>query len=214
MTLFRWMILVGLLIQVLCNAQRMLPEWKQGSIGLYGTWIQASHIVLGKLDRGKLVGETDPPSYASDSVRKIYWCEGELRIDAYIRGTQVPTNKYLWGSLQKECRSDQLPAGQNPYIGPVMRIWFLKIEGGYLRPILEGGGVHLLTLRGEWPSSPKEDRERYLARLLLTPYANSLNEEDYALHFFSNASNACFILGLGRLQVGNPEGVAQSEQHY
>ena len=77
-----------------------------------------------------------------------------------------------------------------------MRIWFLKIEGGYLRPILEGGGVHFLTLRGEWPSSLQEDRERYLARLLLTPYANSLNEEDYALHFFSNASNACFILGL------------------
>jgi hypothetical protein len=189
------MILVGLLIQVPGDAQRVLPEWKQGSIGLYGTWKQASFIVVGKLDGGKLVGETDPPSYATEAVRKIYWCEGELRIDAYIRGNRVPTNKYLWGSLQPECRPDQLPAGHNPYVGPVMRIWFLKIEDEYLRPILEGGGVHLLILRGQWPSNPRENPERYLARLLLTPYVDSLNAEDYALHFFQNASNACFILG-------------------
>jgi len=181
--------------QTPCDTQRILPEWRQGSIGLYGTWEQASHIVVGKLDGGKLVGKTDPPSYATEAVRKIYWCEGELRIDAYIRGTPVPTNKYLWGSLQPECRPAQLPAGRSPYAGPVMRIWFLTIEGGYLRPILEGGGVHFLTLRGRWPSNLSEDSEQYLARLLLTPYANSLNAEDYALHFFSSASNACFILG-------------------
>jgi len=105
------MILVGILIQMPCDAQRILPEWKQGSIGLYGTWKQASHIVVGKLDGGKLVGETDPPSYATEAVRKIYWCEGELRVGAYIRGTPVSTNKYLWGSLQPECKPDQLPGG-------------------------------------------------------------------------------------------------------
>lgn len=195
MTLARWMILVGISTQAPCDAQRVLPEWKQGSIGLSGTWKQASHIVVGKLDEGTLVGETDPPSYATEAVRKIYWCEGELQIVAYIRGSSVPTNKYLWGSLQPECKPDQLPGGRNPYAEPVTRIWFLKIEDGYLRPILEGGGIHLLVLRREWPSNLRGNPERYLARLLLTPYADTGNAEEFALHFFSSASSACYILG-------------------
>jgi hypothetical protein len=191
----RKLILAAAFALLPCYAQRVSPEWKQGSIGLYGTWQQASHIVVGNLVGGKLVGATKPPSYASEAVRRIYWCEGELQITSYVRGAQVPTNRYLWGSIQPECRPDQLPAGRNPYTDPVIRVWFLRATDGYLRPIVESGGVHLLILRGQWPSTLREDPERYLARLLLNPYANSLNRADFALHFFGNASNACFVIG-------------------
>ena len=194
-------IVLALIFAHLCGAQQRFPKWQEAHIGLYGTWQQATLIVIGDLQEGVLIGESDPPAFAAEDVRRVYWCEGVLQIESIIRGTAPATRKYLWGTLEPGCKPERLPGGQNPYPNPVMRIWFLRTEDGYLRPIVDGGGIHLLIFRGQWSSTPQENPEWRVARLLLSPAADSLNPKDYVSHFGQSVSNACYILGFANCKA-------------
>jgi hypothetical protein len=77
------------------------------------------------------------------------------------------------------------------------RVWFVRQEGDYLRPVVDAGGPLCLTFNFKWSVKSGENPSEHFARLLLTPLAVASTPVEYAQRFFSFASPACSIMGKG-----------------
>jgi hypothetical protein len=183
----------------LCCAQREFPEWKVAPIGLSGTWERAPAILVADLSHIAAVGVQrikSPPWPASPDINRIYWCEGDLEVYSLIRG-KVPLNgrKFLWGAATPGCDVTKVSYGRRWSDEAITHVWFIREEGGYLRPIVDAGGLYYYAFHTKWTGDSKEDPQERFAELLLTPSANDKTLREYAHGFFNLASNACFILG-------------------
>jgi hypothetical protein len=186
---------LGVFVSTL-QARRAFPNWTAEPLGLSGVWERATLIAVGELHRVHPVGDVRAQhlsAWASPSIRRIYWCEGDFVPKRMIRGTEpLDTGKYLWGSIQSGCKLDRdAPAFPGE---PLALVWFLRQEGPHLRPVVDAGGPLFFTLHNEWAPGT-ENPERYFGSLLLSPTAVGLTQEEYAQSFFKPAGLACWILG-------------------
>src|SRR4051794_15008782 len=128
-----------------CFAQRQFPEWKVSPVGLSGVWQMASLVVVGEVANVVPVGsqKISTPSWpASPDIRRIYWCEADFQSSSVLRGHVPPSaEKLLWGTSTPGCSFKYLTDGQPWGNEPITRVWFLREEGRYLRPVVDAGGL-------------------------------------------------------------------------
>jgi hypothetical protein len=101
--------------------------------------------------------------------------------------------KFLWGAVEPGCDVTRFTDNKRGEVGTVTKVWFLREEVNYLRPVVDAYGPFYCTFNALWgnPANP-EDR---FAQLLLTPSANNQTLREFATGFFKTASVACMILG-------------------
>ena len=109
----------------------------------------------------------------------------------------------LWISLWEMAPNVIVGDVRNPYRpneqgrgnGPIQRVWFLRNEGDYLRPVVDAGSAFYLRLFPKWENDANVDHQAKFAELLLTPMANDRTLGEFAKGFSNPASVACEILG-------------------
>jgi hypothetical protein len=75
------------------------------------------------------------------------------------------------------------------------RVWFLRLEGSYLRPAFDEGSAHFLGLTVPWNVQSKVSAQAQLGILLLTPDAGAGGLREYAKLIWEHADIACWLLG-------------------
>jgi len=172
------------------------PRWTVAHAGLSGVWEGAAIIATGRLDDVHPIGAAPPgklPPMASPTIKRIYWCEGRFTAHEAIRGKMPPPGApYRWGTIRPGCALDR----EKPTFpgDPLTVVWFIREEGAYLRPVVDGGGPFFFTIHRKWAPEGLSP-ERHFGQLLLSPDATGMTQEEYAGAFIKPASLACYILG-------------------
>lgn len=179
------------------RAQKRLPEWKVLPLTLLGVWESAPVVVVGDVRNVAPIGVQkikNPPWPVASTIDRVYWCEADFITYAVVRG-RLPASgkKFVWGSVHPGC---ELNLPDPPRDGrPFTHVWFIREEGNYLRPVVDGGGFYCYTFYANWEDGSNVAPETRFARLLLTPSADGAALRNYAARFDTPASTACFILG-------------------
>jgi len=179
------------------------PAWRGGSVSLDIEWERASIVAVGDVDNVTDYGEQPVnglPWPGSVGVDKLYWCEGDFQVAATLKGSLTSrAKKYLWPSPRPGCElyehDPDLIASRYE-----TRVWFLREEGGFLRPLYDGGGAHYFVgFCAAWDDgAPLLPRQR-VGVFLLTPFANcaaTADETDKYARYLENIGDlACILLG-------------------
>lgn len=178
-------------------AQKRFPEWKVSPIGLEGSWEMAPIVVVADVRNVAPIGVQkikNPPWPVASTIDRVYWCQGDFVTYAVVKGRRPASGKkFVWGSVHPGC---ELNLAEPPRDGrPFTDVWFIREEGNYLRPVVDGGGYYCYTFYTNWDDGSSVAPQTRFARLLLTPSADGASVQDYARRFFTPASTACFILG-------------------
>jgi hypothetical protein len=176
------------------------PEWTGVPLGLLGNWERASSVVVADLRNVHYLGSpeiTKPPWSKLPDRFTVYWCEADFVSHASVRG-RLPRSgkKFLWGGARPGCEVN-MPAREAPEgAGPRMRVWFVREDGEYIRPVVDGFGPYFVELRANWEVPRGADPQRVFAQLLLSPAAVDEDARHYGQHWdFDLAMTACHILG-------------------
>ena len=153
--------------------QQRFPAWRGSTVLPQAEWLASPIVAVGEVVNIVPYGRQHVdhlPQPMSPSVHTLYWCQGEFRPVAVVKGDlRLPPKRYLWASGLAGCRL-------YPDSGDAMRfkthVWFLREEGDFLRPTYDGG-----------------------AHLFLKPAANSDTLGDYARYLGDVADIACELLG-------------------
>ena len=179
------------------GAQQQFPEWRGSTLLLPAVWAASPIIAVGEVTNVASYGEQSVdrlPSPMARSVHKLYWCEGDFKLTAVVKGELDPKPKrYLWASAVPGCKLWP----DNPrliFSRFETRAWFLREEGGLLRPTFDGGTQIFLGLFAKWEGPRLPARQR-LGLLLLDPAANSDTLEDFASYLWDVGDIACELLG-------------------
>lgn len=183
-----------------CSRQRY-PQWKAAPLGLLGSWDRASSVVVADLQNVEAVGTqriANPPWPVSPKLHRLYWCQGDLKVYSVVKGKIPPGGKkFLWGGTKPGCDLTDYGAGarQESKSTALTRVWFIREEGDYIRPVVDGGGgLFFFVFNGKWDDG--QDPEKKFARLLLTPNAVGRSARDYGRRWdFEVPSTACLVLG-------------------
>jgi len=182
-----------------CTGQEF-PAVRYIPLTLLGAWESAPLVVVGEARNIQAVGTQkvkNLPWPAPPTVNLIYWCKATLSVSTSVKGRfPIKEKQLLWGAIRPGCNlylDDQNGDGR-----PAIRVWFVREEGDYLRPVVDGFGIYYIRFDAEWDESSTIDAEAQFGELLLTPSARSATLKDFAEGFFNPASAACFILGRER----------------
>lgn len=191
-----WLYLVMIPLYSPNYAAQVFPEWTVRPIGLVGTWESAPAMVIAELRNVKPVGVqklTQPPRWpASASIQHIYWCEGDFVASLAVRGRlPVAGRKFLWGQIREGC--DIIQSWDMPDPGPTIRVWFIREEGEYIRPVADAGGVFFAAFKAQWRGDPELDPQTRFTQLLLT--AGRLGRDLPKHQVDEILATACLILG-------------------
>jgi hypothetical protein len=173
-----------------CSTRRF-PEWRVAPLTMLGVWEASPAVVVGEVRNRRAVGRQEiqnPPWPVASTINRIYWCEAEFSAFAAIKGKLPSRKRYFWGSVREGCKMDDLPPNSS-------RVWFIREEGDFIRPVVDGGGRLYLTFSANWDSNLAENPQIRFASLLLTPSAMSATLSEFAQGFDDPASTACFIIG-------------------
>jgi hypothetical protein len=186
-------------LQPVSISQDRLPESRVGSIGLTGSWESAPDVVVGDVSNIVALGAekiTSPPWPAYDSIHEIYWCQADFKADSAIKGDlPVPGKKFLWAAIRPGCGLELFRYGYDESQAPIVRIWFVREEGEYIRPVVDAGGVFFVSFHGKWFDPPKQEAPRILALLMLNPAALGMSTAHYSIIFNNPVMLARTILG-------------------
>jgi hypothetical protein len=130
----------------------------------------------------------------SPEVHKLYWCQGDFRATAVVRGELGPRARYLWADSRPGCKLWD----DNPSLifhRFKTKVWFLREEGGFLRPPFDGGTDKFIGFFSKWDESSRLPARQRLGTLLLTPGANGDSLEEYARYLWDAGDIACELLG-------------------
>jgi hypothetical protein len=167
-----------------CHSQVSYPEWRARRIGLEGNWVQAETVVVGEVNDAKLLGPQtlEQPAPAAPGIRVIYWCQAKLETVTVLKG-KAPTEgkNLLWAGVRPDCAEGILPSYGYYMVTapPATRVWFLREEGEYLRPVVDGG-VFNVSFHVSWANVPPERARATFARLLLEPAAGGISSRQFA----------------------------------
>jgi hypothetical protein len=180
-----------------------------------GVWNASSIAAVGEVVNIHAYGEQDVVSLPwpmSPEVHRLYWCEGDFKAIAVVKGELSSVGKkYLWGSSQPGCRlwddDPRLIYGRDK-----TRVWFLRKEGGFLRPPFDGGTAKFVGFITKWDESANATARRQFGTMLLTPAANGDVLDDYAKYLWDVGDIACEVLGKAECvqqiralaELGNP----------
>jgi hypothetical protein len=152
-------------------------------LGLEGNWNRAQDVLFGEVANAVRVGAqriTHAPWPVGDSVHKIYWCQADFHPFAVVKGAMpAPGEQVLWAVIRPDC-SYGLPSDSSRRAdqAPITRVWFLREEGEYLRPAVDGG-LFFVPFRWKWTDTPKEAVPRLFVSLLFDPVARGLSADRY-----------------------------------
>jgi hypothetical protein len=96
--------------------------------------------------------------------------------------------EFLWATVKPGC---ELYPDESADKTPRTRVWFLREEGAYVRPVVDGFGLYYITFQSKWDNTPGLDPQIQFGELLLTPHARSGTLKEFAQGFFNPASTAC-----------------------
>jgi hypothetical protein len=196
------------------GAEQGFPEWRGSNVVLPALWTQSPIVAVGEVVDVSSYGEQDvaslPPPMSSN-VHRLYWCTGQFRAVAVLKGEMPATpRRYLWASAEPGCKLWYGTADSLARLAT--RVWFLRAEGGFLRPTFDGGTHLFIGTYAKWDDSSGAPPRQQLGTLLLTPSANSETLEDYAHYLWDVGDIACELLGRAECarrikalaQMGNP----------
>jgi hypothetical protein len=198
------------------HAQQKFPEWRGSYTFLQGDWTASPIVAVGEIVNISSYGEqtvdkTPPPM--SPDIHKLYWCQGDFKSIAVVKGTLPSTpKKYLWASAVPGCKLWDDDPSLN-YHREKTRAWFLREEGDFLRPTFDGGTFRYLGVFAGWDADSALPPKQQLGALLLTPSANGDSLKYYASYLWYVGDIACELLGKeecarrirGLMALGNPE---------
>ena len=107
------------------------------------------------------------PPPMSQYAQKLYWCQGVFKAVAVVKGElNARPPVFLWASGVSGCKLSW-PNDKRWYDRRVTKVWFLREEGGFLRPTYDGGR-HFIGLFTKWMDGPDlPNRQRLGAAELL-----------------------------------------------
>jgi hypothetical protein len=132
-----------LILTQACSA-RMFPDWKAAPLGLSGTWERAEAMVIAELRNAVAAGDQEVrnlPWPAASTIRRIYWCVGELVVHSAIRGS-IPSKskRYLRGAIRPGCQLKRTFYGHAPDRESVTQLWFIREETHHIRLVVDARG--------------------------------------------------------------------------
>lgn len=186
------------LTPALAAAQKQFPEWRGSTVLLPAEWTASPIIAVGEVANITTYGEQNLdhlPRPMSPSVHRLYWCEGDFKLTAVIKGElHLPPKKYLWASAFPGC--NLWPDNPRLVFSRFQtRAWFLREEGDFLRPTYDGGASLFIGLFAKWDGGQRVPAQQQLGLLLLTPAANSDTPDDFATYLWNVGDIACELLG-------------------
>lgn len=194
----RQLVLLILLCGPACrHTERGFPAWRGSNTQLYGDWIASPIVAVGDVVNIEPYGEqavSQLPWPMSPEVRDLFWCQGDFRVTAVVKG-QLPARpkKYLWASSQPGCKLWY--GSERAFQRLTTRAWFLREEGDFLRPPFDGGSHLFVGLWANWNDGPSLPARQHLGTLLLTPAFNGDTLGDYADYLWHVGDIACELLG-------------------
>lgn len=176
--------------------QSIYPQFAAGSVQVESAWEVAESVVVGDLSHIRELGiqnVNDLPWPASSGPATLHWCQGELSVVATIRGTAPKSSKYVWASAIPGCK---IPGWQQPRKErPVTRVWFLRNERDFLRPIVDYVQSYFYEVSVPWVPSAQPSSRVAFARALITLNVAAVPEQEVEGAFYTPAAIACSILG-------------------
>jgi hypothetical protein len=127
-------------------------------------------------------------------LHTLYWCQGEFSVIAVVKGKLTAERQnYVWASVTPGCKPFYGFQGANEK--RVTRVWFLREEGGLLRPTFDGGAHYSIKLYRSWAESPDLPPREKLGFLLLMPSVIAESSSEFESTFWDFADIACSLLG-------------------
>ena len=178
-------------------AQGHFPQWRGSTVLPQAEWLASPIVAVGDVVNVVPYGQQHVdhlPQPMSPSVHVLYWCLGEFRPVAVVKGAlALEPTKYLWASGLAGC---ELYQNRGDAAGFRTRVWFLRREDDLLRPTYDSGTRLFLGLSEAWDGSSRIPAREQLGLLLLKPLANSDTLADYARYLGDVADIACDLLGV------------------
>jgi hypothetical protein len=195
-----WILLIVsiCLLRIRVEGEQWFPEPRVSRTLLQGDWIASPIVVVGEVANiskyGKQTIDRLPPPTTPDA-QDLYWCQGDLQVAAVVKGEfHAPSRRYLWASTIPGCKLwDDDP--KFIFHRQQTRAWFLREEGGFLRPPFDYGTYRYIGLLDKWEGGPDLPAPERLGALLLAPGANADTLDDYADYLWDVGDIACELLG-------------------
>jgi hypothetical protein len=179
------------------EAQQWFPQPRGSNVGLPSDWADATIVAVGKVVHVRSYGTqavSHLPFPAPSWVHELYWCVGDFSAQAVVKGSlDAAPLRYLYLS-SPDCAvtNDTSPDWGDE---AKTRVFFLRVEGGFLRPVFDYGTHKYLGLLTRWDQGPNLPARQRLGALLLTPHANNGTLKDYAEYLWYVGDIACDLLG-------------------
>lgn len=184
-------------VSILGFAEEAYPEWRVRQLSFGGVWADSAIVATGRLFEVRLLGSqsVDRAEWPlTQRVRRIFWCRGDLQVDVLIKGeTRVGRRVLAWAQARSDCDARFNSNGENRGMG--FKVWFLREEGEWLRPVVDGGSTVSMAFLSSWNSIEVNPPMRRFATYLLTPSANTTSLDEFADGLWDQAEVACGILG-------------------
>lgn len=184
---------------VLSHAQEPYPKWLiTQHVFLEASWEYAPVIAVGRLRNVKEVGVQhldSVPQGVDRAIKVLYWCQAELDVQLLVKGhlpPSQPKQHVLWPSRVPGCEFGREDATlTDEYI----RVWLLRVEGEFLRPLYDGGAATRIVLLARDPAERRNLTKQSLGSLFLRPSAYENGVDDLKSDIMSIGSIACSLLG-------------------
>lgn len=161
-------------------------------------WLRAPIVAIGEVTNVSSYGEQTVdrlPPPTSPEAHHLFWCIGDFHSVAVVKGTlHKPIKRYLWATTIPGCHLWPEDPAFVAYRFKALA-WYLREEGGFLRPPFDYGAWPFLGLFVAWEPSSTLSPQRQLGTLLLTLEAVSEDAGRYVEDMLSNADIACELLG-------------------
>ena len=196
-----FLVVVSAVLAPPCRSQEQFPQWKVAPIGLSGTWESAADaggVVVGRVTNVVALGsqQISNQPWPVSHVHEIYWCKADFHASAVVKGRlPTPGKPFLWAAIRPGCGFEWFRYGYDETEAPFTQVWFVREEGEYIRPVVDGGGVFSISFHGKWFDPPEKDAPTVLALLMLNPEALGWTPSHYAVVFYYAVSLARTILG-------------------
>jgi hypothetical protein len=171
------------IFQPVCDSQESFPKWEVAPIGLVGTWERADDVVVGDVSNIQALGsqkisDSDRPRPVASTINEIFWCQADFHADSVVKG-RIPTpgKKLIWAAIRPGCGFEWLRYGYEESTPPVTRVWFVREEGEYIRPVVDAGGVLFASFHARFTAAGRLEDLRRFAYLFLNPEAHGLSFE-------------------------------------
>jgi hypothetical protein len=187
------------LFQPVCDSQEPFPKWEVAVIGLVGTWERADDVVVGDVSNVQALGSqkiSDPPWPVASTINEIFWCRADFHADSVVKG-KIPTpgKKLIWAAIRPGCGLERFRYGYEESTPPVTRVWFVREEGEYIRPVVDAGAVFFASFHGRFTAAGKPEDWKRFALLFLNPEALGMSPAHYSVIFYYPVQLVRTILG-------------------